>query len=201
MPVFRADLDAAEIARQIEQRHKMESRRVEFRASKDDVSMGIGDVAMSTVGQQSLLPSVSDPSMWMFGCAAGKEEELVYQIMNKCIAYAKQGKPLGITAAVAAQTKGKIFIESFSEPAVLDAVQGIRNLLTYSKRLVPITDMTTVMNVVRKKKPGTSIYFTDLVCVTIHIANLSRLLSIFSERERMGKDDPWALQRRPGPCA
>jgi transcription elongation factor SPT5 len=166
MHVFNADLDAGEIARQIEQRHKMESRRLDFRAARgggggDDASVGggMGDLAMSAVGQQSLLPSVSDPSMWMFACSTGKEEELVYQIMNKCIAYAKQGKPLGITGVVAAQTKGKIFIESFSEPAVLEAVQGVRNLLIYSKRLVPITDMTTVMNVTRKKKPGT--FFTQ----------------------------------------
>jgi len=170
MPIFNSDLDAAEIARQIEQRHKMESRRLDYR-TLDEASVlggmdggasgsgGIHDLAMSAVGQQSLLPSVSDPTMWMFSCSTGKEEELVYQIMNKCIAYAKQGKPLGITAVVAAQTKGRIFIESFSEPAVLEAVQGVRNLLIYTKRLVPITDMTTVMNVSRKKKPGMFVCF------------------------------------------
>ena len=74
--------------------------------------------------------------------------------MNKCIAFARQGKPLGITSAVAAQSKGRIYIESFSEPAVREAVQGIRGLLVYSMRLVPIHDMTTVMTVTSKKKPG-----------------------------------------------
>lgn len=84
----------------------------------------------------------------------GKEEELVFQIMNKCVAFARQGKPLGITSAIAAQSKGKIYIESFCEPAVVEAIQNIRGLMQYSMCLVPIHDMTTVMNVVQKKKPG-----------------------------------------------
>ena len=74
--------------------------------------------------------------------------------MNKCIAFARQGKPLGITSAVAAQSKGRIYIESYSEPAVREAVQGVRGLMAYSMRMVPLNDMTTVMTVTAKKKPG-----------------------------------------------
>ena len=79
---------------------------------------------------------------------------MVYQIMNKCIAKARQGKPLGITSAVASQSKGRIYIESFSEPAVKEAVLGIRGIQSYSMRLLPINDMTTVMSVTAKKRPG-----------------------------------------------
>ena len=74
--------------------------------------------------------------------------------MNKCVGLCRQGRPLGITAAIAAQSKGKIYVESYSEPAVVEAIQSIRGLLQYSMRLVPIQDMTTVMTVVQKKKPG-----------------------------------------------
>jgi len=105
------------------------------------------------VKQQSLVPSVNDPSLWMFGCATGKEGELVFQIMNKSVAMARQGRPLGITAAVAAQTKGRVYVESYSEPAVLEAIQGVRQLLQYTMRLVPISDMTTVLTVIPQKKP------------------------------------------------
>lgn len=107
----------------------------------------------TAVAQQSLVPSVSDPSFWMVSCLTGKEQELVFQIMNKCTAFARQGRPLGISAVIAAQSKGKIYIESFSEPAVMEAIQGVRSLMQYSMRLVPIGDMTTVMTVVSKKKP------------------------------------------------
>lgn len=109
--------------------------------------------------QQSLMPSVSDPALWMFSCPTGKEVELVYQIMNKCVAFAKRGKPLGITSVVIAQTKGKIYVESHSEPAVIEAVQGVRGIMVYSMTKVPISDMTTVMNVVPKKVPGEFVLF------------------------------------------
>ena len=38
------------------------------------------------VNQQSLVPSVTDPQIWMFGCKIGKEEELVLTLLNKAIA-------------------------------------------------------------------------------------------------------------------
>ena len=117
----------------------------------DDIVEG---PAYTAVSQQSLVPSVSDPSLFMFSCPTGKEQDLVYQIMNKCVAYAKQGRPLGITSVVAAQTKGKIYVESYNEPSVIEAVQGVRGLMQYTMRKVPISDMTTVMTVVPKKVPG-----------------------------------------------
>jgi hypothetical protein len=150
---FSQEDDVEDVARQIEERHRMASRRVD-RTVLDDSGIHEGNQNLSAVTQQSLLPSVSDPSLWMFGCQTGKEQELVYQIMNKCVAFARQGKPLGVTSAVAAQSKGRIYIESFSEPAVREAMQGIRGLLINNLRLVPINDMTTVMTVMPKKKPG-----------------------------------------------
>ena len=151
---FDTEGDVEDIARQIEERHRMEIRRVD-RTVLDDPSIADGNQNLSAVTQQSLLPSVSDPNMWMVGCPTGKEQDMVYQIMNKCKEFARQGKPLGITSAVASQSKGRVFIESYSEPAVKEAVQGIRGLLVYSMRLIPINDMTTVMTVKSKKKPGT----------------------------------------------
>jgi len=110
-------------------------------------------VSYAPVSQQSLVPSVSDPNLWMFSCQTGKEQELVYQIMNKAVAYAKRGRPLGITSVVAAQTKGIIYVESYNEPSVIEALQGVRGVMTYSMTKVPISDMTTVMSVVPKKVP------------------------------------------------
>ena len=150
---FNPDDDIEDVARQIEERHRLASRRVD-RTVLDDADIANGNQSLAAVTQQSLLPSVSDPNLWMFGCANGKEKELVYQIMNKCIAFARQGKPLGITSAVAAQSKGRIYIESYSEPAVREAIQGVRGLMAYSMRMVPLNDMTTVMTVTAKKKPG-----------------------------------------------
>lgn len=151
----------ADMARDIEERHRMQRRTVDRtildrpirNEGLEDVGGGPVEASYSAVSQQSLVPSVSDPSLWMISCSTGKEEELVYQLMNKCVAYARQGRPLGITSAIAAQSKGRIYVESYSEPAVMEACTGIRGLLNYSMRLIPIQDMTTVMTVQQKKKP------------------------------------------------
>mmetsp|Transcript_12907 Transcript_12907/g.21241 ORF Transcript_12907/g.21241 Transcript_12907/m.21241 type:complete len:1147 (-) Transcript_12907:572-4012(-) len=159
------DADVARIARELEERHRTERRIVNrgrgvvgqgkrrgVIADEEEMDIVEGP-AYTAVSQQSLVPSVSDPSLFMFSCPTGKEQDLVYQIMNKCVAYAKQGRPLGITSVVAAQTKGKIYVESYNEPSVIEAVQGVRGLMQYTMRKVPISDMTTVMTVVPKKVP------------------------------------------------
>lgn len=156
--VFAANLSVEEVTRQVENRHLMSRRTVDRdvmdRLDSDVVEgSGVTQQAFTAVSQQSLLPSVNDPSLWMFSCPNGKEQELVCQIMNKCISYARMGKPLGITSAVAAQSKGKVYVESYSEPTLIQAIQGIRNIMSYTMTLIPIQDMTTVMTVVPKKKP------------------------------------------------
>ena len=163
------DADVARIARELEERHRSQRRVVrpaaggrglgarEGRGVRAGAAMeddDIGGPSYGAVSQQSLVPSVSDPNLWMFSVMPKKETELVYQIMNKCVAYAKRGTPLGITSVVTAQTKGKIYVESYSEPAVMEAVQGVRGVLVGTMVKVPLSDMTTVMHVVPKKVPG-----------------------------------------------
>jgi len=150
---FNADMSGHEVAEMVKHRYDMARKVVDRRALDEIEDRGAGGGAYNAVSQQSLVPSVSDPSLWMFACAPGKEKEVVYQIMNKCIARVRQGKPLGITAAVAGQSRGKIFIESYSEPAVIEAIQGFRKVYPNSRKLVPISDMTTVMAVISKSKP------------------------------------------------
>lgn len=166
--------DVERIARELEERHRMERKIVDRRRvgkynlgdNRRGAEGGMGEVrggedeenegmvpSYTAVSQQSLVPSVTDPGLWMFSCPTGKEQDLVYQIMNKCVAFAKQGTPLAITSVVVAQTKGKIYVESYSEPAVMEAVQGVRGLMQYTSVKVPIADMTTVMTVIPKKVP------------------------------------------------
>ena len=60
---------------------------------------------------------------------------------------------MGITGAVAGKSKGRIYVEGFSEPAVLAAVQGVRMLHGYRGTIVPINDMTTLMDIQNDQKP------------------------------------------------
>eukprot|EP00957_Ditylum_brightwellii_P087291 6643786-Ditylum_brightwellii.AAC.1 len=60
---------------------------------------------------------------------------------------AEEGKPLRITSCVPAQSTGCIYIEIHSKPTVMEAVQGKQNLLQYNMKMVPISNMITVMTV------------------------------------------------------
>jgi len=150
------DKSVADMAKDIEDRHRMSRWTVHVTVASGgpDGDETYGDANYTSVSQQSLVPSISDPNLWMILCSSGKEEELLFQIMNKCIAFARQGRPLGIKAAIAAQSKGKIYVESYSEPAVVEAIKSIRGLIQYSMRIVPIQDMTVAMTVTQQKKPG-----------------------------------------------
>jgi len=185
----------AEMAQEIEDRHRMQRRTVNRTDYLDQVNEDTGGPEYTpAVAQQSLVPSVSDPSLWMVSCATGKEMDLVFQIMNKCIAFARQGRPLGISATVAAQSKGRIYIESFSEPAVMEAILGVRGLLQYTMRLVPIQDMTTVMTVVSKKKMGTYSARSQFRAFYSLISLPSALFRCcYSKKERLGPYVPRSL--------
>ena len=53
----------------------------------------------SAVGQQALLPTSSDPKLWVVRCGEGQERELVSSVLQKCYDYAAKGTPLLIKAA------------------------------------------------------------------------------------------------------
>ena len=175
MSGFNNERSIADMAKEIEDRHRASRRPVDrsvydrsvqqhqqihHHHEEDDDAPG-GPEVLTAVTQQSLVPSVSDPSLWMISCATGKEQEMVVQVMNKCVAFARQRRPLGICGIIAAQTKGKIYIESYGEPAVVEAIQGVRGLMQYTMKLVPIQDMTTVMTVQPTKKPGKFLFQAD----------------------------------------
>lgn len=61
------------------------------------VFLGEGGVEMSDeITQQTLLPGVKDPNLWMVKCVLGMEKETVLRIMNKYLAYQHTEEPLQI---------------------------------------------------------------------------------------------------------
>lgn len=48
------------------------------------------------ITQQTLLPGVKDPNLWMVKCLQGMEKETVLRIMNKYLAYQHTEEPLQI---------------------------------------------------------------------------------------------------------
>ncbi len=61
------------------------------------IFIGEGGEAMSDeITQQTLLPGVKDPNLWMVKCLPGTEKQTVLRIMNKFIAYQHTEEPLQI---------------------------------------------------------------------------------------------------------
>ena len=59
-----------------------------------------GEEMSDEITQQTLLPGVKDPNLWMVKCLQGMEKQTVLKIMNKVIAYEHSEEPLqvGITS-------------------------------------------------------------------------------------------------------
>jgi transcription elongation factor SPT5 len=149
------EINVQQMAADIEARHRAQAERLKSYADAGK-SIGGGGGAMQDddeVSQLALNPGIGDPKLWMFKCQTGKEQETVIQIMNKARARALDGTPLGITGALATNTKGVLYIEGASEPSVIEAVKGVRGMFSYTMKLIPVGEMTTVMNCKCHKVP------------------------------------------------
>lgn len=111
---------------------------------------GVGD----EITQQTLLPEVRDPNLWIVKCRIGEEKVTVLQLMRKMIAYQYEEEPLLIRSVVAPEhVKGYIYIEAFKQTHVKAAIDGISNLRMglYTQQMVPIKEMTDVLRVVKEQ--------------------------------------------------
>ncbi|RZC71480.1 hypothetical protein C5167_034721 [Papaver somniferum] len=137
-PLLSREDDAEEIEaleRRIQQRYA-KSNHAEYDEETTDVE------------QQSLLPSVKDPKLWMVKCAIGHEREAAVCLMQKCI---DRGSEMQIRSAVALDhLKNYIYIEADKEAHVREACKGLRNIYAMKVMLVPIKEMTDVLSVESK---------------------------------------------------
>ncbi|KAF0688069.1 Aste57867_20293 [Aphanomyces stellatus] len=145
------DDDTEEYIKQLQKRAKQQNRRGNDDDEEDNV-----ESMQSAVAQQSLLPSIQDPRLWVFKCKPGREQHLVMSLMNKFLELAKRGQPMHIKSVVASSSKGFIYVESEREPYAKDAVNGIRDIFPWSMKLVPIHEMTAVLTIQSKKTPVTA---------------------------------------------
>lgn len=106
------------------------------------------------IAQQTLLPGVKDPNLWMVKCRIGEEKTTILQLMRKFIAYQYSDEPLQIKSVVAPEgVKGYIYIEAYKQTHVKQAIQGVGNLRMgqYQQMMVPIKEMTDVLRVTKEQ--------------------------------------------------
>ncbi|XP_048581601.1 transcription elongation factor SPT5 isoform X2 [Nematostella vectensis] len=105
------------------------------------------------VQQQSLLPGVKDPNLWTIKCKIGEEKATVIGLMRKALAQQFTDEPLQIKSAIAVEgLKGYIYIEAFKQTHVKQAIEGFGTLRLgkWQQKMVPITEMTDVLKVVKE---------------------------------------------------
>eukprot|EP00889_Picochlorum_renovo_P008168 jgi/Picre1/35198/NNA_002660.t1 len=98
------------------------------------------DETDQAVLQQALMPTRSDPKLWVIRCADGAERDIIVRLMQKCYDYASKGTPLLIKSAFCKDNlKGFIYVEARSESHVLKALSGLRSVYFSKKpKLVPL---------------------------------------------------------------
>jgi len=113
----------------------------------------------SATRDQSLLPSVRDPKMFLVRCDPGEEQQSVLTLMQRF--YAKErseNERLFIKSAFTTPAaKGYVYVEAEKEIHVKMAIRGIRALKAWKMDLVPIGEMVqavTVRATLFKVKPG-----------------------------------------------
>lgn len=113
-----------------------------------------GEEMSDEITQQTLLPGVKDPNLWMVKCRIGEERATVLLLMRKFITYQFSGEPLQIKSVVVPEgVKGYIYIEAYKQPHVKAAIENVGNLRMgiWKQQMVPIKEMTDVLRVVKEQ--------------------------------------------------
>jgi len=113
-----------------------------------------GEAVSDEITQQTLLPGVKDPNLWMVKCVIGTEKETLLRLMHKYIAHQHTKEPLLIRSVVVPEhLKGYIYVEAFKQSHVKQAIEGITNLRLgqWQQQMVPIKEMTDVLRVVKEQ--------------------------------------------------
>lgn len=112
----------------------------------DDDEPGPPDIA--GIDQQSLLPTIRDPRIWIVRCKKpGHERRAVFSLLQKSFNLKKRGIEIGIFSAIAPEhLKGRIYVEAFSAAQVEFAISGLELLTSYEGiKALPLEEMTDVL--------------------------------------------------------
>ncbi|KAF5280109.1 hypothetical protein FQA39_LY18143 [Lamprigera yunnana] len=113
-----------------------------------------GEEMSDEITQQTLLPGVKDPNLWMIKCNMGEEKATALLLMRKFLAYQNSNEPLQIKSVIAPEVaKGYIYIEAYKQPHVKAAIENVGNLSRglWNQQMVPIKEMTDVLRVVKQQ--------------------------------------------------
>lgn len=113
-----------------------------------------GEEMSDEITQQTLLPAIKDPNLWMVKCRIGEEKATILLLMRKFLTYQNTEEPLQIKSIVAPEgVKGYIYVEAYKQTHVKTAITNVGNLRMgiWKQEMVPIKEMTDVLKVVKEQ--------------------------------------------------
>lgn len=113
-----------------------------------------GEEMSDEITQQTLLPGIKDPNLWMVKCRIGEEKATALLLMRKFLTYLNTDEPLQIKSVVAPEgVKGYIYLEAYKQTHVKIAIEKVGNLRMgkWKQEMVPIKEMTDVLKVVKEQ--------------------------------------------------
>jgi transcription elongation factor SPT5 len=98
--------------------------------------------------QEALLPSISDPKLWLVRCNPGMEQEMVLKLLRKYVLLDNTSQKMWIKSAFATpSSKGYIYVEADKAVHVQVACKGFPQLKAYNVRLIKLTEMVQCLAV------------------------------------------------------
>lgn len=107
----------------------------------------VGGDYTDSIQTNSMIPSISDPKLWLIKCDPGKEEDSVLQILKRYqLKSATPDQRLFIYSAFTTPAShGYVYVEADKEVHVKKSIQGIRALKAWRCTLVPVKEMVSAL--------------------------------------------------------
>lgn len=177
-PVIKEEeMDGEELERMLRERYKPGSGFVTYAEDAEE--------RKRQTGQDTLVPSLKDPTIWKVKCTVGRERHSAFCLMQKYIDLLALGTKLQIISAFALDhVKGFIYIESDKQCDVYEACKGLCSI--YSTRVAPVP-MNEVSHLiaVRKKTCGISEGMWARVKSGIYKGDLAQVVAVNDARKKV----------------
>ncbi|OMJ20218.1 Transcription elongation factor spt5 [Smittium culicis] len=141
LPQDREEEDVEEIAARLKSRYENYGSKKSFVSTAEHVP------------KQFLLPGVQDPHLFMVRCSMGKERDVVFQLMRRCVEKAEAGQQIRILSAYCRNgLSGYVYLEANTQADAQSALERTAGVLSMKLMLVPIDQMVDVIRVKKKDK-------------------------------------------------
>ncbi|OLY81036.1 Transcription elongation factor spt5 [Smittium mucronatum] len=139
LPRDREEEDVEEIAARLKSRYENYGSKKSFVSTAEHIP------------KQFLLPGVQDPHLFMIRCAMGKERDVVFQLMRRCVEKVEAGQRNTILSAYCRNgLPGYVYLEANSHADAQASLERTAGIINTKLLLVPIDQMVDVIRVKKK---------------------------------------------------